>query len=942
QSLLQNYQEGGYMPKWPNPGYTNIMIGTHADSIVAEAMNKGFHGFDYDLAYKAVLKDALVPQEGDGTIKWADRQKNVPYEARGGLSAYKALGYIPNGYANENVSRTIEFAYDDWCVAQVAKKLGKDNDYRFFLNRSLNYKNVINPNTGYAMGRDMDGNWSTSGEGFTEGDRRKYTWFAPQDPQGLLELMTKYKGEDFYNNELEKAFGGQGGSKWIEHQNEPCHNYAYMFDYSGRPDLTQKYARQTLLESYTSDTNGELGNDDCGQMSAWYVFSSMGFYPVNPASGEYMIGSPIFDKVTINNPKTGTQFVITADNNDDNDKNENCYIQNAQLNGKSLDVPMFTYDQITSGGTAHFVMGNQASDWAKDYHKEAIQYDDTAKNPEEDYVPFLGDSTAQIYEQNLALSATASATTHQDVSDGGAAKYANDGKYNTGYVSANNCGFPQSLTYTWDYPQSFNKINVWCNYAKKQGIKEFSLEITKDGKEWEEISTQTIEWKTNQDAAEKYELKFNTVNDIMGMRINIKSANMSWSHYAIRELEVYNSNDFLDLSHIQEIAILTKPLVNVFKGVKYKDQVLEENKDYIMNDNIIILKKEFLKTLERNTIAEIEIMYNAGKNPVVQIPVKDTESAVIQKINLGLSSKVSASSEDKVNDGGTADTLIDNDLNRGWCTPTSGYTLPQELTFNWDNPQSFDEIRLYGNYAQKQAPSNIDIQIQNEKDGDWTTVKSNLSLQWNTSSATAEEKIINLPQVKSAYGVKIIVNECPRVWGRVSLREVKIMTDTIDVVKSLEKDVEFDLELNGCTLTNIKNKDIVLIKNQDYTIEDSKVIIKSSYLSTFKKEEEKLEFVFDKGLSQYVVFYTHGYAVHKEELQELYNKYLDKEKMYTSDSWKNLSKLLDEAKKALDNEDSSQDCIDNIVEKMKKAIESLKLKDADYTKVDEAIKKANA
>ena len=127
QSLLQNYQEGGYMPKWPNPGYTNIMIGTHADSIVDEAINKGFDGFDYNLAYDAVLKDAMVPQVGDGTIyKWGDRATNVPYGARAGLSAYKALGYIPNGYVNENVSRTIEFSYDDWCVAQVAKAVGKD------------------------------------------------------------------------------------------------------------------------------------------------------------------------------------------------------------------------------------------------------------------------------------------------------------------------------------------------------------------------------------------------------------------------------------------------------------------------------------------------------------------------------------------------------------------------------------------------------------------------------------------------------------------------------------------------------------------------------------------------------------------------------------------------------------------------------------------------
>lgn len=464
QSLLQTYQEGGYMPKWPNPGYTNIMIGTHADSIVAEAINKGFDGFDYDLAYEAVLKDAMVPQEGDGTIyKWGDRNENVPYEARGGLSAYKALGYIPNGYVNENVSRTIEFSYDDWGVAQVAMAVGKEDEAKYFLNRSMNYKNVINPETGYAMGRDVDGNWTTNGEQFTEGDRRKYTWFAPHDPQGLLEYMTECQGEDFYNTELEKAFGGLGGDKWIEQQNEPCHHYAYMFDFSGRPDLTQKYARQTLLESYFDDTSGQLGNDDCGQMSAWYVFSAMGFYPVNPASGEYMIGSPIFDKVTINNPKTGTQFTIIATNNDDNDTNENCYIQDATLNGDALNIPVITYDQITTGGSVEFNMSNVPSNWASDYQKDAIQYDETAKEPEgyDTEPPFFGNSeVTRVTGKNYASEAKVSATDYAQ--PGGdidiPSKSLIDGNYDTGYASANVhsnedlAKTPYYLTMEWDNP----------------------------------------------------------------------------------------------------------------------------------------------------------------------------------------------------------------------------------------------------------------------------------------------------------------------------------------------------------------------------------------------------------------------------------------------------------------------------------------------------------
>ncbi len=493
-SLLQNYQEGGYMPKWPNPGYTNIMIGTHGDSIVAEAINKGFDGFDYNLAYEAVLKDAMIPQEGDGTIKWADRQNNVPYEARGGLSAYKALGYIPNGYVNENVSRTVEFAYDDWCVAQVAKAVGEDAQAKYFLNRSMNYKNAINPDTGYAMGRDVDGNWTTSGgEGFTEGDRRKYTWFAPHDPQGLLNCMTESQGASFYNEELEKAFGGLGGNKWIEHQNEPCHHYGYMFNFSGRPDLAQKYVRQTLLESYTDDTNGELGNDDCGQMSAWYLFSAMGFYPVNPASGEYMVGSPIFDKVTINNPQTGTQFVVTADNNDD-DENRNCYIQSAQLNGKALDIPVLTYGQITAGGQAAFVMGNQPSAWASDYRKDAIVYDESAESPEDNtQPPFFGDSeVTRITGINHAKDAKVSATNFRnpggDIDE--PSKSLIDGNYDVGYIgqdmsSSQLADTPYYLTMEWDTPKDkLTSMKIWSNYRGKQEPTKIDLQVKAEGQDW--------------------------------------------------------------------------------------------------------------------------------------------------------------------------------------------------------------------------------------------------------------------------------------------------------------------------------------------------------------------------------------------------------------------------------------------------------------------------
>jgi predicted alpha-1,2-mannosidase len=162
-ALLQNYKEGGWMPKWPNPGYTNIMIGTHADSLVGEAIRKGFHGFDRELAWQAVYKDAMTPPDEDTTRRWLDREEHTPYEARGGLTYYKQLGYIPTDKTDEASSRTLEDSYDDWCVAQIAKALGHKEDYRFFLHRSLNDRNLYNPAIGLMNGKTSDGRWAPLG-----------------------------------------------------------------------------------------------------------------------------------------------------------------------------------------------------------------------------------------------------------------------------------------------------------------------------------------------------------------------------------------------------------------------------------------------------------------------------------------------------------------------------------------------------------------------------------------------------------------------------------------------------------------------------------------------------------------------------------------------------------------------------------------------------------
>ena len=370
-ALLQDFQEGGWMPKWPNPSYTNIMIGTHADSLVAEAIRKGFHAFDRELAWQAVFKDAMVPPDGDISRRWLDREEGTPYEARAGLTYYKQLGYIPTDKTDEAASRTLEDSYDDWCVAQIAKALGREDDYRFFLRRSLNDRNLFNPALGLMNGRTSDGGWAPIGgsedtqenrsaSGWTEGDAWVYTWSPLHDQAGLIKLMG---GREPYAAKLDAHFSGGHNV----HSNEPSHHYAYLYDFAGQPWKTQAKVREIAAAEYGYDAGGLDGDDDCGQMSAWLLFTAMGFYPVNPASGEYMIGSPMYSRASIR-LQSGKTFRVIAENVSAG----NLYIQSATIDGKPLNDPLITWEQIQSGVTLKFRMGPKPSRWGRDWQPTAI------------------------------------------------------------------------------------------------------------------------------------------------------------------------------------------------------------------------------------------------------------------------------------------------------------------------------------------------------------------------------------------------------------------------------------------------------------------------------------------------------------------------------------------------------------------------------------------
>ncbi len=350
RSMLAHYEETGLLPVWELEGNeTNTMIGYPAVPVVADAILKGFRGFKVDEAYTAMKKSAM--------------------QDKFGINYYKKYGYVPADKESESVSRTLEYAYDDWCIAQVARFLHRKADYEYFMKRSENYKNLFNPSTGFMQGRLSDGKWVEPFNPFavtheyTESNAWPYSFFVPQDAKGLIKL---YGGDKKFDVKLDSLFSASsalagrfqsditGMVGQYAQGDEQSHQIAYLYDYAGEPWRTQEMVRKVASTLYTDSTNGLCGNDDCGQMSAWYVFSSIGFYSVNPASGVYAIGSPMFDKVRID-VGNGKDFVVMAKGV----SNRNCYIQSAKLNGKSLNRPYITQKELMTGSTLVFQMGNK-------------------------------------------------------------------------------------------------------------------------------------------------------------------------------------------------------------------------------------------------------------------------------------------------------------------------------------------------------------------------------------------------------------------------------------------------------------------------------------------------------------------------------------------------------------------------------------------------------
>jgi len=361
-TLIAKYKEGGIMPIWDlASNYTGCMIGYHALPVIADAYLKGIQKYDISLAYKAMLHSAT-------------RNKL-------GLKDYTYYGYIPVETESESVSKTLEYAYDDWTLAQMALKLSKDNPsehytkaYKTFSERAQYYKNVFDPKTKFMRGR-YNNTWFKPFDpyevnfNYTEANAWQYSNYVPQDISGLITLIG---GEIQFETHLDRIFTAKqetsgrnqaditGLIGQYAHGNEPSHHMAYLYNFVGKPHKTQEKVRQILNSLYSNTPDGISGNEDCGQMSAWYIFSSLGFYPVTPGSNTYIIGTPSFKSAEIS-LENNLKFKIEAKNLD----NTNFYIESASLNNKPLRRSFLYHKEIMSGGVLKFVMTNHPTEWGK-------------------------------------------------------------------------------------------------------------------------------------------------------------------------------------------------------------------------------------------------------------------------------------------------------------------------------------------------------------------------------------------------------------------------------------------------------------------------------------------------------------------------------------------------------------------------------------------------
>jgi len=352
-TLIAKYKEGGIMPIWDlSASYTGCMIGYHGVPVIADAYLKGIRGYDAEMAFQAMKHSAMQDQLG--------------------LAGYKANGFVPMEEESESVSKTLEYAYDDWTIAAMAKAMNKTEDYVQFSKRGQYYKNVFNPETGFMQGR-FNNSWFTPFDpyevnfNYTEANAWQYSLYVPQDVSGLMNIMGGKEKLEAHLDALFSANKETSGREQADitgligqyaHGNEPSHHMAYLYNFVNRPHKTQELVHEILTELYTNEPDGISGNEDCGQMSAWYVFSSLGFYPVTPGSNQYIIGAPLFSKASIK-LENGKTFTVVADDISEVNK----YVEYVFLNNTKLERTYLIHDEVMAGGTLVFQMTDNPAKW---------------------------------------------------------------------------------------------------------------------------------------------------------------------------------------------------------------------------------------------------------------------------------------------------------------------------------------------------------------------------------------------------------------------------------------------------------------------------------------------------------------------------------------------------------------------------------------------------
>ena len=360
EGLVNAYLESGFLPEWASPGHRGCMVGNNSASIVADAYMKGLRGYDIDKLWEAVL-------HGANSV-----HPKVSSTGRAGFELYNKMGYVPCDKLNQSVARTLEYAYNDWCIYTLGKALGRpEKEIKVYAQRAMNYRNVFDPSIRLMRGKDSKGNFETPfnptdwSRSFTEGDTWHWTWCVFHDPQGLIDIMG---GKDSFNQMMDSTFIVPPVAKermiheeremqvmnmgQYAHGNQPIQHMIYLYNYSGQPWKTQYWIREVMDKLYSAHSDGYCGDEDNGQTSAWYVFSALGFYPVCPGTDQYIVGTPYFDEVKLH-LENGKTLEIDADNN----STANRYIQRATLNGQPHTKNYFTHADLMNGGKIEFEMG---------------------------------------------------------------------------------------------------------------------------------------------------------------------------------------------------------------------------------------------------------------------------------------------------------------------------------------------------------------------------------------------------------------------------------------------------------------------------------------------------------------------------------------------------------------------------------------------------------